>query len=56
MGCRCSERRAVIAQAIQKPSTLLTAANFVVKTSAQDIVRVPSAIANRLQRRGNSGK
>ena len=55
MACRCSERRAAILGAVKNPSTVLTAARFVVKTSVEDISRGAKTAAlktRNLQRRG----
>ena len=56
MTCRCAERRAAIVAAIRKPSTALTAAQFVAKTGTRDIATVTvkgtKRIMDYLQRRG----
>jgi hypothetical protein len=56
MACRCAERRTAIVEAVKKPSTVLTAVQFVAKTGAQDVAAVTSQGTKRvldyLQRRG----
>lgn len=56
MGCRCSERRAALADAVRNPAHTPAAVGFVARTAVEDVSQVTAdglkRVNDYLQRRG----